>query len=51
MAVRIVLLEGRLTFKTYLEKGEGGLKSYDFRGVIIYGWSLRQHFLFKTSCV
>ena len=40
MAISDVLLEGRLTFKTYLNKkrGGGGLKSEDFRGDIIYGW-------------
>ena len=32
MAISDVLLEGELTFKTYLEKGGTGLKSEDFRG-------------------
>ena len=42
MAISDVLLEGRLTFKTYLHKKGGGggvgLKSEDFRGDVIYGW-------------
>ena len=40
MAISDVLLEGRLTFKTYLNKKRGGegLKSEDFRGDVIYGW-------------
>ena len=34
-----VLLEGGLTFKTYIDKRGGEwLKSEDFRGDIIYGW-------------
>ena len=31
MAISDVLLEGELTFKTYLDKGVGELKSEDFR--------------------
>ena len=42
VAISGVLLEGRITFKTYVDKGEGGgvLQSEDFRRNIIYGWSL-----------
>ena len=32
MAISDVLLKGALTFKTFLDKGEEGLKSEDFRG-------------------
>ena len=40
MAISDVLLEGRLTFKTYLnnKREGGGLKSEHFRGDVIYGW-------------
>ena len=47
MAISDVLLEGELTFKTYLDtRGGGGrgVKSENFRGRggVIYGWPLKQ---------
>ena len=36
MAISDVLLEGGVTFKTYLDKEGGDLKSENFRGDVIY---------------
>ena len=40
MAISDGLLEGGLTFKTYLDMGGDGLKPEDFWGDVIYGWHM-----------
>ena len=47
MAISDVLLKGALTFKTFLDKGEEGLKSEDFRGGR-HLWMAPHHKLIST---
>ena len=44
MVISDILVDGRLTFKTYFDKGREGLKSEDFLWEVIYGWPLTKSF-------